>query len=253
MISFQAQKMLKPGELSGRSSFKLCYNCLVIKLGKTKIKPKEAGYFLLGITLTGIILWGYQMTRSNLPLSYQPATNIAWLPQTVTHHQKLIDEVAKEYNLHPNLVAIIMTLESGGFTKADSGQAEGLMQITPYTAKDIAEKHLQKPVEKYNIWDQKTNIEFGAAYLTHLRDEFCDPGDNEELCVELIAAGYNAGPGAANRLFKGEGLTEAETVIYSRNAMNFWRERKAATSPTYSRWLGAGGESLIKKAEKEQR
>lgn len=180
---------------------------------------------------------------------------IDWLPPTVTRFRTDIKTQAKRYNIDPNFVAIIMTLESGGYTQADSGQASGLMQVTPYTARDIAGKFLLKPTDKYDAKDPRTNIEFGIAYLAHLRDVFCDykDGPTWDTCVELVAAGYNGGPGAANQLYKGEGLTDVQTVIYSRNAFNMWREKNAKSSPTYDRWLDAGGQSLVDKATNEMK
>ncbi|QQS18099.1 transglycosylase SLT domain-containing protein [Candidatus Saccharibacteria bacterium] len=66
-----------------------------------------------------------------------------WLPKTVKHWQSTINQMGETYNIDPNFIAIIMTLESGGYRKADSGQAEGLMQITPATAQEIA-KNISK-------------------------------------------------------------------------------------------------------------
>lgn len=178
-----------------------------------------------------------------------------WLSPTVRHWESAIDTAAKRYDIDPNLIAIIMTLESGGYTKADSGQAQGLMQVTPLTGRDIAKKHLKQPRTSYDLFDPSTSIEFGAAYLAYLRTEFCDyhDGPKWDSCVELIAAGYNGGPGAANSLYKGEGLRDTQTLIYSRDAFNMWRERRAASSPTYERWLERGGQELVDKAVAEQK
>lgn len=172
---------------------------------------------------------------------------IRWLPGTVTRLNRQIETQARRYNIDANLVAIVMTLESGGDPKADSGQAQGLMQVTPYTAQDIANKYVKQPVKKYDLFDSNTSIEFGTAYLAYLRDTFCGHvGEMDvEQCAELIAAGYNGGPGAANSLFKGEGLTDTQTVYYSGNVRNMWRERDAKSSPTYERWLADGGQRLV--------
>lgn len=174
-----------------------------------------------------------------------------WIPSTVKHWQGPIDEMAKKYDIDPDLLAIIMTLESGGYSKANSGEAQGLMQITPLTAKDIASKYLKTPTKTYNIWDPRTNIEFGAAYLSYLRDQFgaVNQGPSWDSTVELIAAGYNGGPGAANSLQEGKGLEDAQTVVYSRDAFNMWRERHASDSPTYDRWLERGGSTLVNAAK----
>ena len=193
-----------------------------------------------------------QNTMPRLPYKQQGVT-IPWLPPTIKHWQVQINEIAKSYNIDANLVAVIMTLESGGYTKADSWQAQGLMQITPLTAREIANKHLKQPAATYDIWKPETNIEFGVAYLAYLRGEFCDHTTGPDwACVELIAAGYNGGPGAANSVYTGEGLDDTQTVIYARDAFNMYREGAAVKSPTYSRWLERGGQDLINKAKKEQ-
>ena len=70
--------------------------------------------------------------------------------------------------------------------------------------------------------------------------------------VELLAAGYNGGPGAANSVEQGKGLRDTQTVIYSRDAFNMWRERHSAKSPTFDRWKERGGFRLIDKAKTEK-
>lgn len=195
------------------------------------------------------------MENDKTPMGFQQkGITIAWLPKTVQHFAPEIEKQAARYDIDANLVAIIMTLESGGYTKADSGVARGLMQVTPPTAGDIAKMYLKHPVKEYDLFAAKTSIEFGTAYLAHLRTMLC--GKVGEItpseCAEAIAAGYNGGPGAALQLIKGNGLKANETLFYSRNTYNMWREQKASTSLTFERWKEAGGQRLIDKASKEQ-
>ncbi len=198
-----------------------------------------------------------QIRGHTKPVHFQPrGITAAWIPDTVTRWQQDIETQAKRYDVDPNLIAIIMTLESGGDPTADSGQAEGLMQITPITAKEIAAMHLQHPITtNFDIWDPATNVEFGVAYLAYLRHEFAMGNSAIETAytVELVAAGYNGGPGAANSVYLGRGLTDTQTVVYSRDAFNMWRERVSKTSPTYSRWLERGGQALIDAAKKAEK
>lgn len=195
--------------------------------------------------------------QAQMPLKYQPSGITArWIPATVKHWQDPINKMAKKYDLDPNVIAIVMTLESGGYAKAGSSAgAQGLMQVIPPTAKEIAAKHLKQPRKTYDIGDPRINIEFGAAYLAYLRQEFgtANQAPSWDSTVELIAAGYNGGPGAANNLDQGKGLKYIETVAYSNDAFNMWRERHAANSPTYERWKERGGSRLIGAAEKSQR
>ena len=212
--------------------------------------------FIAGSILTGAVIVGmYAAVQSGTGLAFHDkGVTIAWLPSTVTRWNDKIIEQGKQYNVDPNIIAILITLESGGYTQADSGFAMGLMQIAPGTADDIAKKHLLAKREHFNIKDPATNIEFGAAYIAYLRDTFCgnDFAPRHDYCVELVAAGYNGGPGAANALYKGQGLKAIETLSYSRDAMNMWRERGANESPTYTRWKDRGGQDLIDKAEAEK-
>lgn len=178
-----------------------------------------------------------------------------WLPPTVQRWKDPIKEMSKKYDVDPNLIAIIITLESGGYSKASSSaEAQGLMQITPPTAKDIAAKFLKKPQTTYDLQDPRTNIEFGTAYIAYLRKEFglASQGPNWNSTVELIAAGYNGGPGAASSLDKGQGLKDTQTVVYARDAFNMWRERHADKSPTFDRWVERGGSNLLDKAKAEK-
>jgi soluble lytic murein transglycosylase-like protein len=162
--------------------------------------------------------------------------------------------MSARYDIDPNLIAIIMTMESGGDPKASSyAGAKGLMQVTAPTARDIAAKFIKQPANTYNLEDPTTNIEFGTAYLAHLRDTFSDTTQSPSwnATVELIAAGYNGGPGAAASVAKGTGLRDMQTVSYARDAFNMWRERHADSSPTFLRWQDRGGSGLIQNAQKE--
>lgn len=202
------------------------------------------------LVVAGIVTWVH---RSVTPLAPQAdSITSPWIPSTVKHWQTPIDQNAKKYDIDPNFLAIIMTVESGGYAKANSGQARGLMQITPVTAKDIASKYLKKPVKKYDLWDPATNIEFGAAYLAYLRDTFGSykQGPSWDTTAELVSASYNGGQLAGTHLEEGKGLHDVQALVYSRDVFNMWRERHASSSPTYDRWYDRGGSTLIDAAKK---
>jgi hypothetical protein len=216
----------------------------------------DASLVLIGalavLAVVGVVNWSY---NTQVPLPFQGTGIIAkWVPSTVIHWQTLIDQMAKKYNIDANVIAIVMTMESGGDPKAVSeDNAQGLMQITPLTASDIAKKFLKTPRTKYDLSDPATNIEFGTAYLSYLRDTFGEAQQSPSwnYTVELVAAGYNGGPGAANSLYKGEGLTDTQTVVYSRDAFNMWRERHVNDSPTFDRWKERGGQTLLDNAKQD--
>lgn len=223
----------------------------------TMPKRRDAIIFLCGAVLV-LLVWGVMTWRqhSQLPLKPEAATITSpWIPPTVKHWESQIDQNAAKYKIDPNLIAIVMTLESGGSASASSDAgAKGLMQITDPTAKDIATKYLKQPVSYYNLSDPNTNIEFGTTYLAELRKVYgtWDQAPTWNETVELVAAAYNGGFSAANALIKGQGLNDTQTVVYSRDAFNMWRERFAGTSPTYNRWLERGGQKLIDQAKSEQ-
>ena len=182
-----------------------------------------------------------------------PEITITWLPTTVTRYRSTIQQMGKRYDIDPNLIAIIMSIESGGYAAADSGVATGLMQVTPGTGAKIANQYLKDPVRYYDLKNPVTSIEFGTALLAHLRDEFgnSDQGPSWNSTVELVAAAYNGGDDAAASVRDGTGLHDPQTVVYSRDAFNLWRERHAKSSPTFDRWKERGGQDLIDKAQAE--
>ena len=208
----------------------------------------------------GIVLVIFGVIRfidtKQTPIPYQAkGITASWIPSTVKHWEPTIVLEANKYNLDPNFIAIIMTMESGGDAKAlSSDNAVGLMQITAPTAKDIASKYLKVPVQNYDLTNPETNIEFGAAYLAYLRDNYTSykQGPDWNASVEYVAAGYNGGPLASIHLSEGKGLHDPQTVVYSRDAFNMWRERNASDSPTFDRWSERGGITLINDAKADQ-
>jgi soluble lytic murein transglycosylase-like protein len=221
---------------------------------RRKLSRRDLAMLLAGglIVIAGVGVYKlYKDHQSAIP--YQSAgINSPWVPSTVKHWQGPIDEMSKKYNVDPNFVTIIMTMESGGYAKANSGQAQGLMQVTPSTAKEIASKYLKKPVKTYSLWDPRTNIEFGTAYLAYIRKTFekTEQGPSWDITVEEVAASYNAGFIGGLHLQEGKGLHDEQALVYSRDAFNMWRERHASDSPTFDRWKDRGGSRLIDAAKK---
>ncbi|MBA4390601.1 MAG: lytic transglycosylase [Syntrophus sp. (in: bacteria)] len=97
-----------------------------------------------------------------------------------TDYDNMIAVHAANHGIDPQLIKAVMKAESNFNPRALSHKgAQGLMQLMPDTAR------LMK-VE--NPFDPDDNIKGGARYLKYLDDIF---GGN----IELILAGYNAGPG----------------------------------------------------------
>ena len=183
------------------------------------------------------------------------SVSIAWLPATVSRWKPQMEKYGNQYEVDPNLIAIVMTVESGGDPNADSGFAQGLMQVTESTAKDINTRYVHTKRNSYSLKDPDTSIEFGTAYIRHLINTYGSPehGPTWEKTVGLVSAGYNGGFAAANSYYtKGlEGLEISETYNYVRYVTTMWRERHDDRSFAYRFWRDeANGQALIQNAEK---
>lgn len=96
----------------------------------------------------------------------------------------IVNRLAPEFDIDPNLVMAVIQVESNFNPKALSPKnAQGLMQLIPETAERFGVKKAFNPVE---------NIKGGLAYLQWLMAFF--QGE-----VELVLAAYNAGEGAVER------------------------------------------------------
>jgi len=91
---------------------------------------------------------------------------------------RMVQDMAPEYELDPDLVLALIEKESRFKPKARSHRgAKGLMQLMSGTAKDFGVK---------DVWDLEQNLKGGMAYLRWLLDHL-------EGKVELALAAYNAG------------------------------------------------------------
>lgn len=116
-----------------------------------------------------------------------------------------INQAAKRFGLSAQLIYAIMRTESAfnPFAVSNAG-ALGLMQLVPDTAGNEVHAYLTgkagKPTRTM-LFDPKSNIEYGSAYLHLLATRYFAAVTNKasrELC--MIAA-YNAGPSAVLKVF----------------------------------------------------
>lgn len=99
------------------------------------------------------------------------------------NYGSLVVEAANEYHLEADLIFAVIQVESKFRPLAESPKgAKGLMQITDSTADFIAGR---LGIDRYDIFDEKTNINFGSYYLNYLLNRFKDTG--------VAVAAYNAG------------------------------------------------------------
>lgn len=125
-------------------------------------------------------------TKSSFPscLSKPPPQLAKNLSYPNNYISRLVAKLAPLYEVDPQLVMAIISVESGFNIRAISPKnAQGLMQLIPATAKRFHVK---------NSFDAEDNIKGGLAYLRWLLTFF--KGD-----VSLVAAAYNAGEGTVKR------------------------------------------------------
>ncbi len=95
----------------------------------------------------------------------------------------IVEKAARAHEVDPLLVHSIIKVESNYNIHAVSNKgAEGLMQLTPSTARMLGVS---------NSFDPQQNIEAGVKYLKYLKDLYKDD--------RLALAAYNAGPGAVDK------------------------------------------------------
>jgi soluble lytic murein transglycosylase len=108
-------------------------------------------------------------------------------------HDDIIRQQAQDKGLDPALIAAVIYAES----RFRDGQtspagAEGLMQITPATARYIARKSGGTQFVVDDLGTPQVNIAYGAYYLRYLLRRY---GGN----VDFALAAYNAGEGNVDR------------------------------------------------------
>jgi soluble lytic murein transglycosylase len=168
------------------------------------------------------------------PLFHQAVREIT-LP---LRHEDIIRQQAAKKDLDPSLIAGVIYAEShfrDGQTSAAG--AEGLMQLTPQTARDIARKSGGTAFNVADLGTPQVNISYGAYYLRYLLDRYAG---NETFAL----AAYNGGEGNVDRWIvaarsRNEALTIdaipfSETRAYVRRVESAKRRYRA----TYRAELG---------------
>ena len=140
--------------------------------------------------------------------------NYSALEQNKQRFSSLIDKVAKETLLRPELLHAVIRAESAYDPHAISHKgAVGLMQLMPATA------------ERYGVSDRRNpqqNLRGGANYLKDLLIMF-------EFDLKLAVAAYNAGENAVIR--SGNKIPNyKETRNYVAKVLQFYRENRFGKS-----------------------
>jgi soluble lytic murein transglycosylase len=108
-------------------------------------------------------------------------------------HEDIIRQQARDKGLDPALIAAVIYTESR-FRDGQTSHAgaQGLMQITPATAQEIARKSGGTEFEIRDLSTAQVNISYGSWYLRYLLGRYAG---NETLAL----AAYNGGEGNVDR------------------------------------------------------
>ncbi len=231
-------------QLSKNDSAKLYIGRKLIALGMTHIaefylEPLEMSYpqnLLLQFELASLYLMFDEPT-----LSYRVARRFEWrfapqhkqsMPLPVysllypNSFRTIIEPFADQNEVCPNLISAIMRQESIFDPQIVSPVgAVGLMQIMPYTGKDIA-LELESEFSVDTLYNAATNIRFGTYYISKLLRQF----ENDFI---LAIASYNAGPHNVRKWHKinkndefdmfVEDIGFSETRLYVKKVLaNYW-------------------------------
>ncbi len=107
-------------------------------------------------------------------------------------HDDIIRQQARDKDLDASLIAAVIYAESHFRDQTSPAGARGLMQITPQTAAEIAQRSGGTEFEQGDLGTPQINIAYGSWYLRWLLDHY---GGNETLAV----AAYNAGTGNVDK------------------------------------------------------
>ena len=123
----------------------------------------------------------------------------------IAEYNDIIRQASKRFEIDPHFIRAIIKAESGFDHKATSSKgAQGLMQLMPGTANDMA---VEDP------FDPEENIFGGARYFSLLLKRF----KNDKI---LALAGYNAGPEAVES-YKGV-PPFPETKAFVKRVMDYY-------------------------------
>lgn len=170
-----------------------------------------------------------QVAPIQVSASSSGALSSVFTPE-VQHWAPKIEKWAAAYGLQPDLVAIIMQIESCGDPQATShAGAQGLFQVMPF--------HFAAGEDAL---DPETNARRGLNYFVERLTQ--TNGD-----VGRAFAGYNGGHRAAASSWD---VWPAETQRYYRWSTGIHQDIEAGLeeSPTIDAWLQAGGASLCRQA-----
>lgn len=159
----------------------------------------------------------------------------------IEHFDSHFSRVGSKYGIKPEVLKSIAYAESEGNPYAKSkANAQGLMQITPITAKQISKIAKRKGVsfgdKGFDPYNPEHAIEGGALYWNWLKKRVDTAAGGRQMDPkerkDLVLMAYNWGPGNLKKYVSGESDKPEESKIHSKR---FWK--------AYSRLSGGQPES----------
>ena len=115
-------------------------------------------------------------------------------------HRDLIEKFAAQRGIDPSWLFAILRQESAFMESvASSAGAQGLMQLMPATARQVARHYRAPPPDAAELLEPQRSIELGSGYLAMMLEKF-------DASLAFATAAYNAGPARVRQWTDGEPL-----------------------------------------------
>jgi len=164
----------------GNNLVYICSLLTIVMLAASPTMAAEIGPASVKTDAKTLVVRADPRTGRLVRVSTQHAGSSRPAPKNISD---LVEQSAKAHDVDPLLVHSMIQVESDYNPHAVSPKgAEGLMQLTPSTARMLGVS---------NSFDPEQNIEAGVKYLKYLQSVYKDD--------RLALAAYNAGPGAVSK------------------------------------------------------
>lgn len=115
-------------------------------------------------------------------------------------HRPLIEKFAAQRSIDPSWLFAVLRQESAFMEIVESSAgAQGLMQLMPATARQVARHYGIAPPGVAELGEPQRNIELGSGYLAMMLEKF-------DGSLPFATAAYNAGPARVQKWTDGEPL-----------------------------------------------
>ncbi len=158
------------------------------------------------------------------------ARALTWSSDEVEALADVLYEQAEAYDLDPELVLAVMSVESRFEFRARSQVgALGLMQIMPRTGELFAPNAGVRWRGSRTLFDPEANIRIGTRYLAYLLQKF--DGD-----LDRALTSYCHGIGRVKRTLETQGALSHQKLLYSRRVRRHLASLQRARSTARRRW-----------------